>query len=703
MQSGRAKTGLIRAFSTLLGAVGSVLLIVSPASAGWSAPTTVSGPGSSVSQTRIAGTADGTAWVVWKRDVGGFDVIQGTKVTPGGSPGPIQTLSAPGAEATDPVIETRPDGSALVAWLNLSAADATVTSRSIAANGTLGPISARSAAGPAGQPAKDISVALGSDGSAALSWLKFNGTFWVAQAVRVGPDGTSGTLHNLSGLGSATPPDIAAVPSAIVGEPSAYRSVWAQGPGASASVYTREISADGAVGETVKLLWPRIPVNSGDPAGPGTGGDPQDVSIAYAADGDLNIAWVRTRTDYIFLDPLNPVETPYENRSVEAILAEAGQVISNDLPLTITPLTPVVYGVPYNVEDLDMSVPEGGEAVLTWVHNMNGGGQRVETGRYLRGIYREWVNGTGVVPAVQEPEISANKSAAAVLGWSVPGVFPGQDTVGLRRFSNGSIDQPSTPTGDFVYSRDFGSVVAEDGTSLAAFTAVDGGNVGTARLMVYTDPAIRVDPTTLNFGRGDIGFARVQPVTIRSAGQTPVSVSGVTLSGADAANYSLNGASKCIRKIAPGSVCVVKVRYRPSTTATQNATVTVTSELGVNEVSLTGRGLNRTRNRITLNRRNFSARKGKVVRVRATVRNTGGVASNNTRVCVNLRKRALKLAGKRCRRLGAVPAKANRTLNYRIRVTWRAPRGRKLPVTFVLRANNAVVRQTVARVRRKGR
>ena len=91
-----------------------------------------------------------------------------------------------------------------------------------------------------------------------------------------------------------------------------------------------------------------------------------------------------------------------------------------------------------------------------------------------------------------------------------------------------------------------------------------------------------------------------------------------------------------------------------------------------------------------------------MVRIKVTASNRGGVTSNNTRICVNLRKRALKLAGNRCRSLGNLPVGVNRTLNYRVRVTWRAQRGVNLPVTFVMRSNNSVVRQAVVQVRRKG-
>ena len=98
------------------------LLMASPslASAGWTSPATVSGPGTSVSQTTVAGGSDGTSWVVWKRDVGGFNLIQGTRVQIDGTQGPIVTLSPVGQNANNPVIASRADGSAVVGWTNES-------------------------------------------------------------------------------------------------------------------------------------------------------------------------------------------------------------------------------------------------------------------------------------------------------------------------------------------------------------------------------------------------------------------------------------------------------------------------------------------------------------------------------------------------------------------------------------------------------
>src|SRR5690606_14682806 len=112
--------------------------------------------------------------------------------------GPVATISGASANATDPVIAARANGSAVVAWLNTSTAADSVESAALGADGSVGPVANRSDVGAAGEDAKDVAVAVGDDGTAALTWLKFDGTNWIVHAVRINSDGSSGTIHGLS-------------------------------------------------------------------------------------------------------------------------------------------------------------------------------------------------------------------------------------------------------------------------------------------------------------------------------------------------------------------------------------------------------------------------------------------------------------------------------------------------------------------------
>lgn len=687
MRQSHLKTGYFLGATLALACACLMWLAASPATAGWSAPAVVSGAGSSTSQTRVAGASDGSSWVVWKRAVGGFDVIQGTRVAIDGTQGPVQTLSPLGTNATDPVVESRADGSAMVAWLNTSAADHTVVSRAIATDGTLGPPTTRSAAGPAGQPAKGVAIALGADGTAALSWLKFNGTNWVVQAVKVVADGSAGTIHDLSDPAvDAGLPDLASIPAPTPGVPNNYRVFWPYGTGANSNVGTRDINSDDTITDRVGIFR--------------TGTEclyPFDVNVVNAGDGAVSAFWICFRSN---LD--RATAQPFFNWSVQWLRMPQGSTVVPGL--NVVNASPSAFGTTYKINRVEVGETFGGEPVAVWSHELASGEERLETWRIQPdGSGQGWVNPRVEGSSVESLAIAGNASNAAIAGGVVPGLLPGQSTVSWARFSLSSLD-PVTPSGGgILYTADPGYAMADNGKTLAAFTAIDGASVGTVRVMTYTDPGIALNSGNLNFGKRYIGRTAKASISVRSSGETPNEVTGISLAGPGAGSYQLTGASQCLREMLPGSNCRFEVAFRPGSVATQNATLTVTSEAGNRMTSLTGSGLNRTRNRITANKRNFAARKGRSVKVRVRVRNLGGVTSNSTRVCVRLRKRALKLAGKRCRSLGSFAAGADRRLGFRIKLRRRARRGVRLPVTFRMRADNALDRQVVVRVRRKGR
>jgi hypothetical protein len=464
--------------------------------------------------------------------------------------------------------------------------------------------------------------------------------------------------------------------------------MWPEGSGSNSNVGSRVINSDGSVAAEVEVF-----LNTDGPDCENA----YDVNVTYSAKDELNAFWV--------CEPLKAFDdatgTFYFTNSVAWLKLPVGTPISTVgfMPTA----SPSGLGVNYPISGVVAAAPYGGLPAIAWIHDLDGGGQRIETWRLLSsGNGQGWANTKTEGTTVESPAIAVNASSAAIAGGVVPGAVPGQSTASFTRFSP-SFYGPVTLSGSFVYSDDPGFVVADDGKSLAAFTAIDGSSIGTARIMVYSDPGLRLNPDDFNYGNVNIGTKRSVTITIGSSGETTNTVSGITLSGANADRYSLVGDSSCIRAMLPNTNCTFRVEFSPQSTASQTAQIAVTSDGGNDVVNLTGRGLNQTRNRITASPGHRSARKGKVVRFKVKAANVGGVNSNNTRVCVNLRKRALKLAGNRCRNLGAIAAGGSRTLNYRIRVTWRVQRGTKLPVTFVMRANNAVVRQAVVNVRRKGR
>ncbi|MDQ5895589.1 MAG: Choice-of-anchor protein, partial [Actinomycetota bacterium] len=178
-------------------------------------------------------------------------------------------------------------------------------------------------------------------------------------------------------------------------------------------------------------------------------------------------------------------------------------------------------------------------------------------------------------------------------------------------------------------------------------------------------------------------------------------VTGITLSGANASQYSLSGANECIGEFGSGNNCQFEVNFTPGSTGQKTALVTITSDAGVSQTNLAGTGQDKTQNSLTVKPRNASARKGKVIQLRVRAANTGGTASKSTNVCVRLNQRALRLGGNRCRTIGSLPAGASRNITFRVRVTWRARTGVRYPVSIRMNSGNAIVRKVVANLRRK--
>jgi len=406
--------------------------------------------------------------------------------------------------------------------------------------------------------------------------------------------------------------------------------------------------------------------------------------------------WIRYRKDF---DTTTAV--PYYNWAAEWLRLPKGSTPISGVS-AINAVSPTISGEPYNLSALSMAAVPGGQPVAAWTHDIEGGGQRVETWRAMpNGSSQPWANPSSVLTAVEDPTIAANSSGAAVGGWTVPGALPGESTASWSRFSNSSFDT-FTPTGTFIYSDDPGFVVANDGKTLAAFTAIDGGAIGTSRIYTFTDPNSSVDPDLMNFGPVAIGQPDKRFITIQSDGETSDEVLSVTLSGPNASQFQLSNVSQCLRALNPASFCQIPVTFTPDSTGTKTAKVTVLTSSGSEDANLTGSGVNRTRNSISATPRNSAVRRGRVVNVKVKAKNVGGTASNSTKVCVTWRKRALRLSGNGCRSIGSLAAGATRNMSFRFKVLARAPRGTKLPVIFRMRSGNAVVRQAVVNIRRKG-
>lgn len=681
MRESRAKTGFVSSAALAFAFACLMALLPGTSQAAWSSPEVVSGPGSSVSQTTIAGGSDGTSWVVWKRDVGGFDVIQGTRVQPDGTPGPVATISGASANATDPVIAARANGSAVVAWLNTSTAADSVESAALGADGSVGPIVNRSDVGAAGEDAKDVAVAVGDDGTAALTWLKFDGTNWIVHAVRINSDGSSGTIHGLSDTAVSSGP-----PAIAFKQLATYRVAWPQGTGPDSNVGSVLIETN----DTVSPLYLALSeVTSG-----GTGGDPQNVHVSYGNDLIPMLAFIRHRRN---VDPSDGTE--YFNWAVEMVrpvqlLPGIKPELNPALPTVVTAVTPTVPGEPYDNDQLTLATPHGGQPVMAWRHDLGPGQYRIESGRIMNstGAYQAWVNATGVTADATEPVIAANASGAGAIGWDRPSA----SNIGIARFSDATFESGGIAGFDSVSEP--GMVMPANGVTLAAYTTSTAG-VSSARVSVFVDPGVATFPPRHQYGKVNVGVKSTRSIVIRSTGQTPVTVTGINLGGANAGQFSL-ARKGCVKSLNPGAACTFTVTFKPGSTGSKSAQVTVNTNAGSRVTQLVGNGANRTRLRVSSKPgRKMIHRKG-VARVRVQIRNVGGVTANNTRVCADFDRWVLRV-NRRCVKSGALAKGAQRRVNFQVRLRDRAKKGKRYPVIFRVRANNAVERLAISRIGRR--
>ncbi|MGA7396065.1 MAG: right-handed parallel beta-helix repeat-containing protein [Solirubrobacterales bacterium] len=94
-------------------------------------------------------------------------------------------------------------------------------------------------------------------------------------------------------------------------------------------------------------------------------------------------------------------------------------------------------------------------------------------------------------------------------------------------------------------------------------------------------------------------------------------------------------------------------------------------------------------------RKAVRSRPGKVATLRIKVRNTGDIAAKGTKVCLIVKgksKKAIKSAGKRCRKYGSIQPAAGRVAKAKLKVKKGAAAGRK-KVRIVVKSRNAETRR----------
>ncbi len=293
---------------------------------------TLSAPGADAFSPQLAVAPDGTVtvvWIGWESNENGEAnfVVQSRRIAPDGEVGedPID-LSSLGRDAGEPQVAVAPDGTATAVWKRFDGSHFLIKERRIAPDGNPDPTPSHTLSA-SHQDAVEPQVAVAADGTATVVWSRFNGSHSVIESSRVAPDGTPGTVTDLSaGEQNSVEPQVVAAPDGVA------TVVWVRSGGSESIVQARQISPGGALeaeptdlsaagqaaaepqlaaasDSAVTAVWERydgtsfivqgsrVAVGDEPPSSPvdlsAPGQDATEPQLAIAPDGTATIVWSR--------------------------------------------------------------------------------------------------------------------------------------------------------------------------------------------------------------------------------------------------------------------------------------------------------------------------------------------------------------------------------------------------------------------------
>ncbi len=102
-------------------------------------------------------------------------------------------------------------------------------------------------------------------------------------------------------------------------------------------------------------------------------------------------------------------------------------------------------------------------------------------------------------------------------------------------------------------------------------------------------PALQISPASLTFAAQSVGTASPsQTITLSSTGTSSVTINGITITGANATDFSENG--NCSAVLGAGASCQVTVIFKPLAAGNRSASISISDNAAGNphSVSLTG-------------------------------------------------------------------------------------------------------------------
>jgi hypothetical protein len=106
------------------------------------------------------------------------------------------------------------------------------------------------------------------------------------------------------------------------------------------------------------------------------------------------------------------------------------------------------------------------------------------------------------------------------------------------------------------------------------------------------NPQASFNPNSLSFGAQTVNTSVTKTLTLTNPGATALSITGMSVTGANAAQFTLTPSSSCGSSLAAGSSCTISVTFKPVAKVSYSATVQLTdnAQCGSLTAPLSGTG-----------------------------------------------------------------------------------------------------------------
>jgi hypothetical protein len=272
--------------------------------------------------------------------------------------------------------------------------------------------------------------------------------------------------------------------------------------------------------------------------------------------------------------------TDYANANANVMLQ-----VNKALP-TITWATPgaIIYGTALTAAQLNATASVPG----TFFYSP-AAGTVLNAGSQLLSVSFTPTDVNDYLTATANVSLQVNQ-ATPIISWATPASIPYGTAL-----SSIQLDATANVPGTFVYTPSAGTVLPAGTQTLSASFTPTSSNYRSATaqvLLVVTQAAVNISPTSINFGTVACDRTATQTVTVSNVGNAPLKISGVSIRcGASCDGDDFSFRTSCSTSLGVGKSCSIAVTFNADDSgSTRNATLYITDNaLGSPQsVALTG-------------------------------------------------------------------------------------------------------------------